>query len=533
MSVALPERSGSGFRISRAQTLAPWIGMGISFLLLGGFLLFDLVGHRRAAQALRAVSSPTPPPSSDQLPTTTTTTTAAPATTVILPETKLKAARLSLEPARYDQLPTELGVAGRIELNADRRIVIRPRAAGVVREVFARLGQKVKRGDRLVTLDSPDVGTARLNLRARQRELHAAQIEADWRSQVAATVDLLIPEIRAGTDPAAIEKEFANKPLGAYRGSLLQPYAEFDIAAHEEQKTAYLRKEAVMGDHPALVAKHTRQGLQAKLFAAIEQVKFDAAQEKRLANLKVRRAESDVIDAAHRLRILGVSEDIRDLLEHAARANEVSVDEDVTLYEICSPFDGTVTTKDVVVSQRAEPTDMLYTVADLNTVWVTANIPESDVALVPRIEGGAIRFTSAAYPSRTFPARLLSVGAIVDPQTRTVPLLAQSDNRDGLLKPGLFVRILLDSPTTERVLTVPQSAVVELEGKTGVFVPAPTKAGDDKDRQAFSFRPLELGRKFGDRTVVKAGLKEREIVIAGGAHQLKAELVLQNQPDED
>ena len=231
----------------------------------------------------------------------------------MLPESKLKAAKITTESVRFDQLPTELGVAGRIEVNADRRIDIRPRAAGVVLEVFALLGQKVKRGDPLVTLNSPDVGTARLNIRAKQRELHAARIEAEWKSQVAATVALLIPEIRRGTDPAEIEKEFADKPLGTYRGSLLQAYAEFDIAAHEEEKTAFFRKEEVMGEHPAVVAKHTRQGLQAKLYATIEQVKFDAAQEKRLADIKVQRAESDVIDAAQRLRILGVSENIREL----------------------------------------------------------------------------------------------------------------------------------------------------------------------------------------------------------------------------
>ena len=75
----------------------------------------------------------------------------------------------------------------------------------------------------------------------------------------------MIPEIRKGTDPAAIEKEFADKPLGSYRGSLLQAYAEFDIAAHEEEKTAGLRSQEIIGEHPAVVALHTRQGLQAKL----------------------------------------------------------------------------------------------------------------------------------------------------------------------------------------------------------------------------------------------------------------------------
>jgi membrane fusion protein, heavy metal efflux system len=524
MSIALSDRST--FRT--IKWAAPWLGMGVCLLLLGGYLVVDQLGHRRAAQAVQAAVQSDPQPSRAQVGAPAST-----ATTVVLPESKLKAAKITTESVRFDQLPTELGVAGRIEVNADRRIDIRPRAAGVVLEVFALLGQKVKRGDPLVTLNSPDVGTARLNIRAKQRELHAARIEAEWKSQVAATVALLIPEIRRGTDPAEIEKEFADKPLGTYRGSLLQAYAEFDIAAHEEEKTAFFRKEEVMGEHPALVAKHTRQGLQAKLYATIEQVKFDAAQEKRLADIKVQRAESDVIDAAQRLRILGVSENIRELLDHAAKANEVSVDEDVTLYRIDSPFDGSVIKKDAVFSQRAELNDVLFTVADLSTVWLTANIPESDVANVPRIQGGAIRFTGAAYGSRLFPAKLLSVGAMVDPQTRTVPILAQAENRDGLLKPFMFVRIHLDSPTTERALTIPQTAVVEIEGKNGVFVPAkPAEAGDASHR-AFTFRPVEIGRQEGDRVVVKSGLKEGEIVVAQDAYQLKAELILQNQTGED
>ena len=508
--------------------LLPWLGMGVCLVILGAHLVFDFMGRRRAEETVAATLSKVRGESEGPVSSSATTT-------VGLSELKLKAAKITTEPARYDQLPTELGVSGRIDVNADRRIEIRPRAAGVVREVFVMLGQNVKRGDPLVTLDSADVGTARLNLRAKQRELHAARIEAEWKSQLAATVELLIPEIRHGTDPAAIEKEFADKPLGMYRGSLLQAYAEYDIAAHEEEKTAGLRSQEVIGEHPAVVAKHTRQGLQAKLYATIEQVKFDAAQEKRLADLKVQRAESDVIDAAQRLRILGVSENIRDLLDHAAKANEVNVDDDVTIYRINSPFDGTVTKKDpaAVFSQKVEPNDVLLTVADLNTVWVTANIPESDVAKVPRIEGGAIRLSSASYGPRLFPAKLLSVGAMVDPQTRTVQLLAQTDNHDGLLKPNMFVHILLDSPTTERALTVPHSAVVEIDGKSGVFVPSKQGEGREAGRHTFSFRPLELGRESGDRVVVNAGLKEGEVVVAGGAYQLKSELVLQNQPEED
>ena len=512
---------------STMKRVLPWLGMGLCLAALAAHLAWDIVGWRTsAAEAQAAIQKA-------QATDTQQTAAANPATTVVLSEAKLQAAKLTTAQARYDQLATELGVPGRIEVNADRRIDIRPRAAGVVREVHAVLGQNVKRGDLLVTLDSPDVGTARLNLRARQRELNTARIEAEWKSEVAAAVALLIPEIRKGTDPAAIEKEFADKPLGSYRGSLLQAYAEYDIAAHEEEKTAGLRRKEVIGEHPAVVALHTRQGLQAKLYATIEQVKFDAAQAKRLADQQVRKAESDVIDAAQRLRILGVSEDIRELLDHADKADKLAVDEDVTVYRINSPFDGTIIKKDAVPSQKAELNDVLFTVADLNTVWVTANIAESDVASVPKIRGGAIRLTATAYGTRVFPAQLLSVGAMVDPQTRTVPLLAETNNHDGLLKPGLFVRILLDSPTTERTLTVPHAGVVEIEGKTGVFVPAKTDGTAATDQHAFTFLPIETGRDAGDRVVVKSGLKEGDVVVASGAYQLKSELILQNQTEEE
>src|SRR5206468_9958706 len=109
-----------------------------------------------------------------------------PKTTVVLPEGKFQAAGIAVGTARADELATEVGLAGQVSINTDRRVEIRPRVTGVVRSVAVRIGQKVKAGDLLVTLESPDVGTARLNLRARQRELATARVEGDWKREVAA-----------------------------------------------------------------------------------------------------------------------------------------------------------------------------------------------------------------------------------------------------------------------------------------------------------------------------------------------------------
>jgi RND family efflux transporter MFP subunit len=475
---------------------------------------------------------------------------------------KLKEARITTEPARIDRLATGVPVFGVIRANSDRQLEVRPRASGVVREVTARLGQTLKRGDSLVTLDSPDIGTARLNLRAKQRELSTARFEAKWKSEIAANVAKLIPELQKGisqrrraladdeehtegssrqprdrietlpvttTDARLIEKQFANRQLGAYRGTLLQAYAEFDIASHEEQKQAHLRSQNIVGEHPALVARHTREGIQAKLEAAIQQIDFDAAQEKRLADQQVSRAEAAVVDAAQRLRILGVSENIQYLLDHADQASSIARDEDVTFYRIVAPFDGTIIKRDAVFSQRADLNDVLFVLADLRSVWVTANVSESDIAKVPKIKNATFRMTATAYPDRQLTAHLLSVGALVDPQTRTVPLLAQTDNPDNLLKLGMFVRIILDSSTTQDVLTVPSGAVVEIETEKYVFIPS----GQTSDHQSFTLKPVEVGPSSGDRIEIKSGLSPGEKVVSSGAFVLKGELILHNQADEE
>ena len=483
--------------------------------------------------------------------------------TVSLSEAKLKEAKIAIEPARFDRIATGVAVVGVIQANSDRQVEVRPRAAGIVREVHVVLEQKVKRGDPLVTLDSPEIGTARLNLRARQRELSTARFEAAWRSEIAANVALLIPELRKGinsaarsfaddeehadthahepnkpaaakprnaTDARVIEKQFADKQLGTYRGTLLQAYAEFDIASHEEQKTAHLRSQNIVGEHPALVARHTREGIQAKLEAAIEQVRFDAAQEKRH-----RRPESRPGRGGRGRR-------------RSAIANPGRVGEHPEPARPCRPGQRHLPRRrrDLLPDRRSvrrhdhherrpspargpTPADVLFMLADLRSVWVSAKVSESDVAKLPRLKDGTFRLTATAYPDREFTARLLSVGAMVDPQTRTVPLLAQTDNPDDLLKLGMFVRIMLDSSSSEQVLTVPANAVVEIETEKYVFVPS----GKDADHEKFTLRPVEVGRQSGDRVEIKSGLTDGDQVVTSGAFMLKSELILQNEPEEE
>ena len=428
--------------------------------------------------------------------------------------------------------------------------------------MHARYGEKVKPGRILVVLDSPEVGKARLDLRARQRELATARFEAKWKNEIADNVQALIPELKRGiaedtssrhheavndhhseeaqhelgTGPArseAIELHgFAGKDLGLYRRQAAPGVRRLPRSAviHEEEKNIDLQRHRHRRRPiPSLLPRHTRtEGLQAELTSIIEDTQYVSAQERRMADQALRQAEAAVVDAAQRLRILDVHTRTSSIsLDHPEEANKAGgVDEDIARYDIVAPFDGHILKKFAAPSQKADMSDVLFVLADLRTVWVKADINESDVAKLSRLGDGTIRFRATAYPDREFQARLISVGSVVDPQTRTVPILAEADNPDGLLKVGMFARILVDSSAVEEALTVPAAAVVEKDGIKCVFVP-----GDSP--RTFTIRPVEVGRQAGDRATIKAGLKPGDQVVASGAFFLKSELILQNEPEED
>jgi membrane fusion protein, heavy metal efflux system len=502
------------------QTRGPkaWV-VGAGLIASAAFVAGALIGPR-----LHGASTPT---ASADDPAKTDKPAYDTKTTVLLPEGKFKAADIKLGAARHDELATEVGVPGSIAINADRRVDIRPRVPGVVRSVAATLGRKVKTGEVLVTLDSPDIGTARLDLRKRQRELATARVEADWKHEVATNVEALIPFLRKDTPARQIEELFRGKALGSYRGDLMGNYAEFEIAEHEAEKQSDLGKQGLVGEHPVFFSKHKLEAMRARLEASLEQARYDATQQDRIAAQAVRAAEAAVIDAAQRLRILGVSEDmVKVLAPGAVPAASKGEYEDVTAYPIVAPFDGTIVARTVVASQRVEPTDSMLVLADLKTVRVTANVPESRIGLLPRIGKPTVRLNAVAYPGRTFEASVIYVGDEVDPTTRTVSLLAEMPNAEELFRPGMFVRIMFDTPEKVAAVTVPSGAVVEIEGKAGVFRPG-------KEDRMYTFHPVVAGRDVEGRRVIESGLKEGDQVVVQGAFVLKSELVLQNEKEED
>ena len=148
MSFALSQRTPS--RLSMGRSL-PWAGLAVCLTVLLAHVAYDVFAH--AHMSSYGKSEPGAAAKEKTQP-------AIGRRAVSESDFKCQEAKITIEPARFDRIATGVPVVGMIQVNADRQFEVRPRAAGIVREVHAVLGQNVKRGDSLITLDSPDIGTA-------------------------------------------------------------------------------------------------------------------------------------------------------------------------------------------------------------------------------------------------------------------------------------------------------------------------------------------------------------------------------------
>lgn len=157
----------------------------------------------------------------------------------------------------------------------------------------------------------------------------------------------------------------------------------------------------------------------------------------------------------------------------------------------------------------------LYTVGDLSTLWLLADIPEADVFRVK--VGQAVTFQVDGYEGLAFSGRLDWVSGTLDPATRTARVRCEVPNARRLLKPEMYAQVSIQV-APKRALAIPRSAVVRLGSTTYVFVDL--GAGPDGSRR-FERRPVEVDEQgTGDLVPVHQGLRAGERVVTRGALQL-------------
>ncbi len=183
---------------------------------------------------------------------------------------------------------------------------------------------------------------------------------------------------------------------------------------------------------------------------------------------------------------------------------------------INAPASGLVLKKLVQPGQYVKTGDVLYEIADLSQVWAEADVFEAQMKDVS--VGHRATITSPSYPGKTFVGRVSFVYPFLNPETRSMKVRVELSNRDGLLKPDMFVTAAFQSPGT-RTLAVPASAVLTTGKRQIVYVE--TTPG------RFQPREVSLGGKTMAHYPVISGLSEGERVATSGGFLIDANSQIQ------
>jgi RND family efflux transporter MFP subunit len=181
-----------------------------------------------------------------------------------------------------------------------------------------------------------------------------------------------------------------------------------------------------------------------------------------------------------------------------------------------APASGYITEKNILPNMYVQPDTKLYTVADLSTVWVNAQVFQPDIGKIK--PGGAAQITVDAYPGKTFSGRVDQILPQVDPTTRTVRVRLVLPNPRLKLKPGMYVNVVL-KVLLGRQLVVPASAVLQSGTRQVVFV----NRGDGN----LEPRQVMTGARVGDEFIVTKGLKANESIVTSANFLIDSESQLQ------
>lgn len=188
---------------------------------------------------------------------------------------------------------------------------------------------------------------------------------------------------------------------------------------------------------------------------------------------------------------------------------------------IRAPFSGVIVKLNVAPGAVIDPTMPLFSIADLSSVYVEAQVFEKDLGRIRTGQQTKVRFE--AYPGEMFAGRVVSIRDILDAQTRTAGVRIEMPNPSGKFRLEMFATIELPTLGTHAALTVPTEAVQTINRRPVVFV--------KQDSLHFAAREVATVGEGLTKEIV-SGVKEGESVVVKGAYQLKS-VFLSRQTGEE
>lgn len=365
-------------------------------------------------------------------------------------------------------------------------------------------------------------------------ELPAGTVEIPLAAQQNAGIKFV--EVRASTLPIALEVTGAVAPEGSRvaevrplarglitavsvrlgdrvrQGQLLLTYDNIELG---ERLGEYFEARAVLRQTESDLAVRQRAVERAEALIgqqAISQQVVDLRRaEFKNAQAAIDRAKATLDRIDEQIHRFGLSDkELEKLGPDTAEANHRTA----TLATIRAPFDGVITTYDVALGEIVEPQRALVTVANLDTVWILADVYEKDLARVPA--SGEVAVKVDAYPDKVFKGQLTYVSDVIDPKSRSAKVRSVVRNAEGLLRLDMFARVSIPTKDQQQALAVPVEAIQQIDGQPAVFI----READTRFRR----QNVQLGLQAGNLVEIKAGLKAGDMIVGTGSFYLKTAL---------
>jgi Cu(I)/Ag(I) efflux system membrane fusion protein len=253
--------------------------------------------------------------------------------------------------------------------------------------------------------------------------------------------------------------------------------------------------------------------------AAVYSPTYIAAQEEYLLTLetvqKLKNAGKDVVQmnnrlmeaARRKLQLLNVPDSDIAHLEHTRQPKD-----HMTIY---AQFGGTVLEKQLLPGAFIMPGDKLYSLSDLSSVWLYADIYEKDIAGIT--PGQAVMVTSGAYPGQTFTGNVTFINPVLDDATRTVKVRVEMANPGGKLKPNMFVNANVQIPLGDS-LVIPESGLLDTGSRKIVFVA--------QSEDTFVKREVVAGQQADGYVQILSGLQPGETVVTAATFLIDSQTKL-------
>lgn len=397
-----------------------------------------------------------------------------------------------VEPVSRQRLAFGLKTTGQLEALPNQQVEVTTPVGGTVTQLLVRPGAAVAAGQPIAIMTSPELAALRTTALDRKTAAIAAlqQARADLR----------------------LAQETYRQQQTIATTEVQQARTELSFAQERYEKDKELLERGAIARRTFLESETQLAAARAALAKAASRLQVSEA------SAQLRRAQSQVQVAQSQVALSDETYQTR-LRQLGANPNQ-----DGTL-TITAPIAGTVVDREATTGESGEEAGkQIMTIVNSRSLQISANVYEKDLKQIQI--GQRVRVKVNGLPDRTFAGRISVIGAVVEGASRVVPVKAELDNADGLLKPGMFAELeVLTDRTAAAVLAIPKSALVETNDRHPiVFV---------QNGNAFQATEVSLGRESGNWVEVKDGLFDGDRIVTQRAMQLYAQSLRGGTPPAD